>query len=173
MEDLCIFLSPSHFSQYFLRLHLPIRAILLYYPRLTRTHTVLTGRKALIHSQRPCKYTKYSLRSFRRLAAFLPRQNCFAPDSDEFSSDFWLLRRRCVVTRQGEKGKKCRKVALSGLCALVNRGYYFIEHTSFLSGCGCGNFILKDFLLMLYFYFLTSKMLGVAHPFGWLPQHLL
>ena len=29
----------------------------------------------------------------------------------------------------------------------------FIEHTSFLSGCEVGNFILKDFLSMLYFYF--------------------
>ena len=75
------------------------------YPRLTRTHTVLTGRKAPIHPQRPCQYTKYSLRSFRRLAAFLLRQNCFTPDSDGFSSDFWLLRRRCVVTHQDEKAR--------------------------------------------------------------------
>ena len=52
--------------------------------------------------QRPWKYTKYSLRSFRRLAAFLPRQNCCAPDSDGFSSDFWLLRRRCVVTPRNQ-----------------------------------------------------------------------
>ena len=46
-----------------------------------------------------------------------------APDSDGFSSDFWLLRRRCVVTHQDEKGKKRRKDTLSGVCALVNRGY--------------------------------------------------
>ena len=62
----------------------------------------MTGIKTSIHPQRPCQYTKYSLRPFRRLAAFLPRQNCFAPDSDGFSSDFWLLRRRCVVTPRNQ-----------------------------------------------------------------------
>ena len=62
----------------------------------------------------------------------------YAPASDGFSSDFWLLRRRraesayirrcCRATflwseadaRQGEKGKKRRKDALSGVFALVN-----------------------------------------------------
>ena len=62
----------------------------------------MTGIKTSIHPQRPCQYTKYSPRPFRRLAAFLPRQNCFAPDSDGFSSDFWLLRRRCVVTPRNQ-----------------------------------------------------------------------
>ena len=51
-------------------------SISLLYPRLTRTHTVLTGRKTSIRPQRPWEYTKYSLRPFRRLTAFLPRQNC-------------------------------------------------------------------------------------------------
>ncbi|MDO4361508.1 MAG: hypothetical protein Q4C32_03035, partial [Eubacteriales bacterium] len=41
-------------------------------------------------------------------------------------SDFWLLRRRCVVTHQDEKDKKRRKDTLSGVYALVNRGYYII-----------------------------------------------
>ena len=56
--------------------------------------------------QSPCQYTKYCLRAFRCLNAFLLRQNCCAPDSFGFSSDFWLWRRRCVVTHQGEKDKK-------------------------------------------------------------------
>ena len=43
-----------------------------------------------------------------------------APDSDGFSSDFWLLSRRCVVTHQDEKDKKRRKDMLSGVCALVS-----------------------------------------------------
>ena len=97
--------------------------ILTYCPRLTRTHTVLTGRKAPMLLQSPCQYTKYCLRAFHCLNAFPFRQNCFAPDSDVFSSDFWFLRRRCVVTHQGEKDKKHRKDTLSGVCALVNRGY--------------------------------------------------
>ena len=105
--------------------HCGVNTITYLYPRLTRTHTVLTGGKAPIHPQSPCQYTKYCLRSFRRLTAFLLRQNCSAPNSDVFSSDFWLLRRRCVVTHQGEKGKKRRKDTLLGVYALVNRGYYY------------------------------------------------
>ena len=44
----------------------------------------------------------------------------YAPASDGFSSDFWLLRRRRAGARQGEKGKKRRKDTLSGVFALVN-----------------------------------------------------
>ncbi|WP_337593958.1 hypothetical protein [Vescimonas sp.] len=51
------------------------------------------------------------------------RQNCFAPASDGFSSDFWLLIRRRAGARQGEKGKKRRKGMLAGVFALVNRWY--------------------------------------------------
>ena len=43
-----------------------------------------------------------------------------APDSDGFLCDFWFLRRRRAVARQGEKDKKHRKDTLSGVCALVN-----------------------------------------------------
>jgi len=49
------------------------------------------------------------------------RQNCFAPASDGFPSDFWLLSRRRAGARQGEKGKKRRKGTLAGVFALVNR----------------------------------------------------
>ena len=77
-----------------------------HYHQLTRTHTVLTGRKTPMLLQSPWQYTKYCLRAFRCLNAFLLRQNCCAPDSFGFSSDFWLWRRRCVVTHQGEKDKK-------------------------------------------------------------------
>ena len=56
--------------------------------------------------QSPCQYTKYCLRAFHCLNAFLLRQNCLHLTALDFSSDFWFLRRRCVVTHQGEKGKK-------------------------------------------------------------------
>ena len=49
------------------------------------------------------------------------RQNCLAPASDGFSSDFWLLSRRWAGAHQGEKDKKRRKGALAGVFALVNR----------------------------------------------------
>ena len=76
------------------------------YHQLTRTHTVLTGRKTPMLLQSPCQYTKYCLRAFHCLNAFLLRQNCCAPDSDGFMCDFWFLRRRRADARQGEKDKK-------------------------------------------------------------------
>ena len=69
------------------------------------------------------QHGKYSLRVFSCLDTFLLRQNCSAPASDVFSSDFWFLRRRRADARQGKKGKKRRKDALSGVFALVNRWY--------------------------------------------------
>ena len=51
------------------------------------------------------------------------RQNCFAPASDGFSSDFWFSSRRRADARQGEKDKKRRKGALAGVFALVNRWF--------------------------------------------------
>ena len=109
------------------------------YHRLTRADTVLTGRNAPILRQTPWQYGKYYLRAFSCLDTFLLRQNCCAPASDVFSSDFWLLRcrraesaysRRCcratflwseAGARQDEKDKKRRKDTLSGVFALVNR----------------------------------------------------
>ena len=76
------------------------------YHQLTRTHTVLTGRKTPMPLQSPCQYTKYCLRAFHCLTAFLLRQNCCAPDSDGFLCDFWFLSRRRADARQGEKDKK-------------------------------------------------------------------
>ena len=46
-----------------------------------------------------------------------------APDRNGFSSDFCFLRRRWAGAHQGEKSKKRRKDALSGVFALVNRWY--------------------------------------------------
>ena len=72
-------------------------------------------------------------------------QNCSAPASDVFSSDFWFLSRRraesaysrrcCRATflwseadaRQGEKGKKRRKDTLAGVFSLVKRWYIFVR----------------------------------------------
>ena len=80
--------------------------IMFGYHQLTRTHTVLTGRKTPMLLQSPCQYTKYCLRAFHCLNAFLLRQNCCAPDSDGFLCDFWFLSRRRADARQGEKDKK-------------------------------------------------------------------
>ena len=80
--------------------------ILHFYHQVTRTHTVLTGRKTPMPLQSPCQYTKYCLRAFHCLNAFLLRQNCCAPDSDGFLCDFWFLSRRRADARQGEKDKK-------------------------------------------------------------------
>ena len=91
------------------------------YHRLTRADTVLTGRNAPILRQTPWQYGKYYLRAFSCLDTFLLRQNCCAPASDVFSSDFWLLRCRRAGARQDEKDKKRRKDTLSGVFALVNR----------------------------------------------------
>ena len=62
------------------------------------------------------------------------RQNCFAPASDGFPSDFWLLSRRRAGARQGEKGKKRRKGALAGVFAIVNRWYLRLTRTHTLFG---------------------------------------
>ena len=90
------------------------------------------GQKCAHTSSKSLTIRQYSLRPFHRLATFLLRQNCFAPDRDGFSSDFCFLRRGCVVTHQGEKGKKRRKDALSGVSALVNR-YYSITFSPRIS----------------------------------------
>ena len=90
------------------------------YHQLTRTHTVLTGRKTPMLLQSPWQYTKYCLRTFHCLNAFLLRQNCLHLTVMDFLRDFWFLRRRRADARQGEKDKKHRKDALSGVCALAN-----------------------------------------------------
>ena len=91
------------------------------YHRWTRASTVLSGKNAPILRQVPWPYGKYALRAFPCLTEFLLRQNCKAPASDGFSSDFWLLRCRRAGARQGEKDKKRRKDTLSGVLALVHR----------------------------------------------------
>lgn len=55
-----------------------------------------------------------------------------APDRNGFSSDFCFLRRRWAGAHQGEKSKKRRKDALSGVFALVKRWYhtYILERFS-------------------------------------------
>ena len=81
------------------------------------------GQKCPHTASSPLGIRQYSLRVFPCLGTFLLRQNCKAPASDEFTSDFWLLRRRRADARQGEKGKKRRKDTLAGVSALVNRWY--------------------------------------------------
>ena len=112
----------SHLAICSICLHVHQAQVMLWsdYHQLTRADTVLTGRNAPILRQAPWQYGKYSLRVFSCLDTFLLRQNCSAPVSDGFSRDFWFLRRRRARARQGEKGKKRRKAAVTGVSALVN-----------------------------------------------------
>ena len=66
------------------------------------------GQKCVHTSSKPLTIRQYSPRPFHRLATFLLRQNCFAPDRDGFSSDFCFLRRRRAAALQDEKDKKRR-----------------------------------------------------------------
>ena len=66
----------------------------------------MTGRKTPMPLQSPCQYTKYCLRAFHCLNAFLIRQNCLHLTAMDFLCDFWFLRRRRADARQGEKDKK-------------------------------------------------------------------
>ena len=75
----------------------------IYYPRLTRTHTVLTGRKT--SSSKALEIHKVFPAAFSSSDRFSASAKLLAPDSDGFSCDFCFLRRRCVVTHQGEKAR--------------------------------------------------------------------
>ena len=92
-------------------------------PSLGKGKHGFDGRKCAHTSSSPLTIRQYSLRVFSRLNTFPLRQNCFAPDSDIFSSDFYFLRCRRAGARQGEKCKKRRKGVLSGVSALIKRWY--------------------------------------------------
>ena len=64
------------------------------------------GQKCAHASSKPLAIQAYALRAFPRLDPFLLRQNCVAPASDVFSSDFCSLKRRRAGARQAEKGQK-------------------------------------------------------------------
>ena len=72
------------------------------YPRLTRTHTVLTGRKYAHTSSKTLPIHKVFPAAFSSSGRLSASAKLLAPDSDGFSSDFWLLRRRCVVTPRNQ-----------------------------------------------------------------------
>ena len=65
------------------------------YHQLTRTHTVLTGRKTPMLLQSPCQYTKYCLRAFHCLNAFLLRQS--PPQIEAQRSGFDLKRKKEIA----------------------------------------------------------------------------
>ena len=75
------------------------------HPRLTRTHTVLTRQKNVHTSLKPLKIHKVFPAAFSSSGRLSASAKLLAPDSDGFSSDFCFLRRRCVVTHQGEKAR--------------------------------------------------------------------
>ena len=93
----------------------------LFIPSINKGRHGFVGQKCPHTASSPLAIRQYSLRGFPCLGVFLLRQNCKAPASDEFTSDFWLLRRRRADARQGEKGKKRRKGTLAGVSAFVNR----------------------------------------------------
>ena len=95
-------------------------------PSIDKSRHGFDGQKCPHTASSPLRIRQYSLRVFPCLGTFLLRQNCRAPASHGFSSDFWLLRRRRAGARQGEKGKKRRKDTLAGVSALVNRWYYYL-----------------------------------------------
>ncbi len=72
------------------------------YPRLTRTHTVLAGRKNAHTSSKTLKIHKVFPAAFSSSGRLSASAKLLAPDSDGFSCDFWLLRRRCVVTPRNQ-----------------------------------------------------------------------
>ena len=74
-------------------------------PRLTRAHTVLTGRKSAHTSSKTLEIHKVFPTAFSSSGRLSASAKLLAPDSDGFSCDFWLLRRRCVVTHQDEKAR--------------------------------------------------------------------
>ena len=64
------------------------------------------GQKNVHTSSKALKIHKVFPAAFSSSDRFSASSKLLAPDSDGFSCDFWLLRRRCVVTHQDEKGKK-------------------------------------------------------------------
>ena len=64
--------------------------------------------------RKPIKTIDFYMRALPCLNKNQLRQNCFAPDSRQFLSNFRFLRCRLADASQDEKGEKCRKGALTG-----------------------------------------------------------
>ena len=99
----------------------PLKMVML--PSIDKDTHGFDGQKNVHTSSKTLEIHKVFPAAFSSSGRLSASAKLLAPDSDGFSCDFWLLRRRCVVTHQDEKGKKRRKDTLSGVCALVNRGY--------------------------------------------------
>ena len=121
LQNAILYKIKGKYSIKFLPFKLIVATALL--PSIDKGRHGFDGQKCPHTASSPLRIRQYSLRVFPCLGTFLLRQNCKAPASDEFTSDFWLLRRRRADARQGEKGKKRRKDTLAGVFALVNRWY--------------------------------------------------
>ena len=75
---------------------------LKFYPRLTRTHTVSTGRKNAHTSSKALQIHKVFPAAFSSSGRLSATAKLLAPDSNGFSSDFGFLRLRCVVTPRNQ-----------------------------------------------------------------------
>ena len=62
----------------------------------------MTGRKSAHTSSKTLKIHKVFPAAFSSSGRLSASAKLLAPDSDGFSSDFWLLRRRCVVTPRNQ-----------------------------------------------------------------------
>ncbi len=65
----------------------------------------MTGRKYAHTSSKTLPIHKVFPAAFSSSGRLSASAKLLAPDSDGFSCDFWLLRRRCVVTHQDEKAR--------------------------------------------------------------------
>ena len=65
----------------------------------------MTGRKSAHTSSKTLKIHKVFPAAFSSSGRLSASSKLLEPDSDGFSCDFWLLRRRCVVTHQDEKAR--------------------------------------------------------------------
>ena len=63
------------------------------------------GQKNVHTSSKALPIHKVFPAAFSSSGRFSATAKLLAPDSDGFSCDFWLLRRRCVVTHQDEKAQ--------------------------------------------------------------------
>ena len=109
---------------FFLLFCLPIA--ILGVPSVDKGRYGFDGQKCAHTASRPLEIRQVFPAGLSLSGHISARQNCLAPASDGFSSDFWLLSRRWAGAHQGEKDKKRRKGALAGVFALVKRWYIFV-----------------------------------------------
>ena len=135
-----------------------MRSDIILLPSIDKDTRGFDGQKNVHTSSKTLKIHRVFPADFSSSDRFSASAKLLAPDSDGFSCDFCFLRRRCVVTHQGEKARPFSRTPskaqrsgfvrkkeegasivqfspkggngtvrassdVSGVCALVNRGY--------------------------------------------------